>query len=52
MNTAQDPAPALLATALEEAGFESLWFGEHSHIPVSRQTPYRRVENCPHPIAK
>ena len=39
MNTAEDPAPDLLARTLEEAGFESLWYGEHSHIPVSRLTP-------------
>jgi probable F420-dependent oxidoreductase len=24
----------------EERGFESLWFPEHTHIPVSRATPY------------
>jgi probable F420-dependent oxidoreductase len=29
-----------LAPAVEQAGFESLWVAEHSHIPVSRQTPY------------
>jgi probable F420-dependent oxidoreductase len=29
-----------LAPAVEERGFESLWVAEHSHIPVSRQTPY------------
>ena len=33
MNTADDPAPHLLAKILEDAGFESLWYGEHSHIP-------------------
>ncbi|HEY3777571.1 MAG TPA: LLM class F420-dependent oxidoreductase [Rhizomicrobium sp.] len=32
--------PAALARALEERGFESLWAPEHSHIPVSRTTPY------------
>src|SRR5260221_11680217 len=32
-------APAL-AQALEERGFESLWVPEHSHIPVSRKTPF------------
>lgn len=40
MNTVDDPAPGLLARTLEAAGFESLWYGEHSHIPVSRKTPY------------
>ena len=29
-----------LAPAVEQAGFESLWVAEHSHIPVSRATPY------------
>ncbi len=31
---------AELAQALEERGFESVWAPEHSHIPVSRKTPY------------
>ena len=31
---------AELAPAVEEAGFESLWVAEHSHIPTSRATPY------------
>jgi probable F420-dependent oxidoreductase len=29
-----------LAPAAEELGFESLWVAEHSHIPVSRETPW------------
>jgi probable F420-dependent oxidoreductase len=32
--------PCALGTALEERGFESLWVAEHSHIPVSRRTPW------------
>ncbi|HXT78132.1 MAG TPA: LLM class F420-dependent oxidoreductase [Acetobacteraceae bacterium] len=32
--------PAALGRALEERGFESLWVPEHSHIPLSRLTPY------------
>ncbi len=32
--------PAELAVALEERGFESVWAPEHSHIPVSRKTPF------------
>lgn len=32
--------PVELARAVEERGFESLWFPEHSHIPVSRRTPW------------
>jgi len=30
-------APAELAVALEERGFDSLWVAEHSHIPVTRR---------------
>jgi probable F420-dependent oxidoreductase len=30
-------APAALAVALEERGFDSLWVAEHSHIPVTRR---------------
>ncbi len=29
-----------LAPAAEQLGFESLWVAEHSHIPVSRLTPW------------
>jgi len=29
-----------LARAVEERGFESLWFPEHTHIPADRQTPW------------
>jgi probable F420-dependent oxidoreductase len=29
-----------LAPEVEQAGFESLWVAEHSHIPASRQTPW------------
>ncbi len=32
--------PDELARALEERGFESLFVPEHTHIPVSRRTPY------------
>jgi len=31
--------PAELARWVEAHGFESLWFGEHSHIPTSRKSP-------------
>jgi probable F420-dependent oxidoreductase len=30
-------APAELAAALEERGFDSLWVAEHSHMPVTRR---------------
>jgi probable F420-dependent oxidoreductase len=29
-----------LARALEERGFESIWAPEHSHIPLTRKTPF------------
>jgi alkanesulfonate monooxygenase SsuD/methylene tetrahydromethanopterin reductase-like flavin-dependent oxidoreductase (luciferase family) len=32
--------PAELGRWLEAHGFESLWFGEHSHILTSRESPY------------
>ncbi len=32
--------PVALAKALEERGFESLWAPEHSHIPLSRRSPW------------
>jgi probable F420-dependent oxidoreductase len=32
--------PATLARMVEERGFESLFLPEHTHIPVSRRTPY------------
>lgn len=32
--------PAVLATEVEERGFESLFLPEHSHIPTSRETPW------------
>jgi probable F420-dependent oxidoreductase len=32
--------PGELAQAVEERGFESLWFPEHTHIPTSRKSPW------------
>jgi probable F420-dependent oxidoreductase len=32
--------PARLGSLAEERGFESLFLAEHTHIPVSRETPY------------
>jgi len=49
MNTPQDPEPTVLAQALEERGFESLWYGEHSHIPTSLKTPYPGGGEMPDP---
>ena len=33
-------APGELAMAAEERGFDSLWSPEHSHIPLSRKSPF------------
>lgn len=35
LNTPGDVAPGVLASELEQRGFESLWVGEHPQIPVS-----------------
>ena len=32
--------PVALAQAIEERGLDSLFFPEHTHIPVSRDTPF------------
>ena len=32
--------PAEMGRWAETQGFESLWFGEHSHIPTSRKSPF------------
>jgi probable F420-dependent oxidoreductase len=32
--------PATIARLVEERGFESLFFPEHTHIPAGRRTPY------------
>jgi probable F420-dependent oxidoreductase len=32
--------PAELARNVEARGYDSVWFPEHSHIPVSRRTPW------------
>jgi probable F420-dependent oxidoreductase len=40
MNNPDDLAPDVLGRELEARGYDSLWIGEHSHIPVARLTPY------------
>ncbi len=39
--------PIELAKEAEARGFDSLWFPEHSHIPVSRRTPWGGREGAP-----
>ncbi len=39
--------PAELARELEARGYDALWVPEHSHIPVSRRTPWGGREGAP-----
>jgi probable F420-dependent oxidoreductase len=39
--------PIEIAREAEARGFDSLWFPEHSHIPVSRRTPWGGRPNAP-----
>ena len=45
--TDQTMQPVELGRAVEERGFESLWFPEHSHIPTSRTTPWGGRKDAP-----
>lgn len=38
--TDQSPSPTVLAPFVEAAGFDLLLFPDHTHIPVSRRTPF------------
>jgi probable F420-dependent oxidoreductase len=49
MNNPDDPRPDELGRELEARGFDSWWIGEHSHIPVSRRTPYPAGGEMPAP---
>lgn len=40
-------APGELGQALEARGFESMWAPEHSHIPLSRATPWPQGGDLP-----
>ena len=40
-------APGPLAAAIEERGFESLFIAEHTHIPLSRKSPWPRGGELP-----
>ncbi len=47
--------PDDLARAAEERGFESMWLPEHSHIPISRESPWPGSltgEQLPAPYAR
>ena len=40
-------APGALARAIEERGFDSLFIAEHTHIPLSRKSPWPRGGELP-----
>ena len=40
-------APGALAAAIEERGFDSLFIAEHTHIPLSRKSPWPRGGELP-----
>ena len=40
-------APGDLAKSIEERGFDSLFVAEHTHIPLSRESPYPRGGELP-----
>ena len=39
--------PGTLATAVEDRGFDSLFIAEHTHIPLSRKSPWPRGGELP-----
>ena len=39
--------PVELCREVEARGFDAIWFPEHSHIPVSRRTPWGGREGAP-----
>ncbi len=41
--------PTELAQELEARGYDAMWFTEHSHIPVSRRTPWGGRDGAPPP---
>jgi probable F420-dependent oxidoreductase len=47
LNTADGIRPDVLAREVEARGFDSLWMPEHSHIPISRDTPYVDGQELP-----
>lgn len=50
--TDRGPGIAGAAVAVEERGFDGLWLPDHTHIPVSRQTPYPLGGELPEQYAR
>jgi probable F420-dependent oxidoreductase len=47
MNSATGINAAVLAQECEARGYESMWVPEHTHIPVSRVSPFPSAEELP-----
>lgn len=52
LQTDRTLAPDLLAREAEDRGFESLFFAEHTHIPVSRESPFPGGGDLPDPYRR
>lgn len=48
-NTAYSIRPDTLAVMLEERGYDSVWFPEHTNIPTSRRSPFPGGGDLPKP---
>lgn len=48
-NTAYSIRPDTLAVMLEERGYDSVWFPEHTNIPTSRRSPFPGGGELPKP---
>lgn len=46
-NSSYGVPTAEVAVDLEQRGYDTLWVGEHSHIPTSRETPHPSGEELP-----
>ena len=46
-NSSYGVDPAEMARDVEQRGYDSLWVGEHSHIPASRETPHPSGHDLP-----
>ncbi len=46
-NSSYGVPTAEMAVDLEQRGYDTLWVGEHSHIPTSRETPHPSGHELP-----
>jgi probable F420-dependent oxidoreductase len=52
LQTDRTIAPDVLAREAEARGFESLFFAEHTHIPISRESPFPGGGELPDPYRR